>query len=328
MKSKFIQLRLQGVSDPFMSMANDMGKTDAPKAPNYTKLANQQAQAQMDLARYTTNANRVNQFTPYGSLTYSSTPTFNESAYNMALSQYNELPEAQRRKTAAPTKSQYTNDIWTAKQELSPEQQALLEQTQGLSSGKLGYAQDLLNKAAAGQGGVDMSTLPSYGINPGETYSDAIMRRLQPQQAQAKESFDAQMANQGVVPGTAAYDNAYRNFQQGQNDLMTSAIVQGGQYGLAANQQAYQQALQNLNNPINMINSLQGGSQVQNPQYVNPAQQQMTQAPDLVGAAQNQYNAQMNQYNADQAGSGNFFGGLMNLGGTVLSAGSKPWWLG
>ena len=165
-----------------------------------------------------------------------------------------------------------------------------------------------------------MSSLPSYGINPGETYSDAIMRRLQPSIDQAKSSFDAQMANQGVVPGTQAYDNAYRNFSQGQNDQRTSAITGGMTVGLNANQQAYNQALQNMNNPINQINSLETGSQVTNPQGVNSANMPQVQGADLTGAAQNTYTSQLSNYNAENAASNGFMGGLMNLGGSAAIA--------
>ena len=156
------------------------------------------------------------------------------------------------------------------------------------------------------------------GINPGETYSDAIMRRLQPTMESQKKSFDAQMANQGVVPGTEAYDNAYRNFSQGQNDLLTSAQVQGLNTGMSAQNQAFNQAAYNQMQPINVINALRTGTQVQNPNFVNPVQQANPGGPDLLGAAQNSYNAQLGAYNAQNAASGNFFGGLMNLGGAAI----------
>jgi hypothetical protein len=83
--------------------------------------------------------------------------------------------------------------------------------------------------------------LPTYGINPGESYEAAIMRRLQPQMAQDQQSMQVQLANQGIVPGTEAYNNAMRTFTQGQNDQRTSAVVGGMNTGLAANQQAYGQ---------------------------------------------------------------------------------------
>lgn len=295
------------------------GGGSAPAAPDYKAAAEATAKGNLDLAKYTTAANRINQFTPYGSLKYTNTPTLDTTAYNKALSDYNALSAKAKRKTTAPDQADYMKENWSATQELSPEQQALLEQTQGLSKGKLGYAQDILNKAAAGGGGVDLGGLPSYGINPGETYSDAIMRRLAPTQKAQQESFDAKMANQGVVPGTAAYDAAYRDFSQAQNDQLTSAIVGGMQTGLAANQQAYQQKLQNMNQPLNMINALQTGSQVQSPNFVNSYNMSTPQGADYVNAANQQYGAQLGQYNANQAANQNYWGGLMDLGSTAYS---------
>jgi len=326
----------------------------APATPDYTSLAKQQAADNLALAKYTTEANRVNQVTPYGNITYSQgSPTIDQAGYDAALKAYNNQLAASNSYGAskginygqnggifgigggtssknnynnlkAPNIADYTkgSNQWTATQTLSPAEQAILNAKEGLSTSKLGYAQDLLNKSRNGQGGVDMSQLPSYGINPGETYSDAIMRRLQPQMQQAQQSFESQMANQGVVPGTQAYDNAYRNFAQGQNDQRTSAITGGMGVGLTANQQAYNQALQNMNNPINMINSLETGAQVQNPQGVNTAAMPQVAGPDLTGAAQNTYNSQLANYNAQNAASGNFMGGLLGLGGTLLSGGA------
>ena len=99
------------------------------------------------------------------------------------------------------------NPTWTANQTGT-------DQTQGLVNSSLSGLQASINN-------------PAYGINPGQTYSDAIMQRLAPQMAQSAESNKAALANQGIVPGTQAYDNAMRTFQQGQNDLLTSAQIQG-----------------------------------------------------------------------------------------------------
>ena len=322
----------------------------APATPDYTALAKEQAAGNLALAQYTTQANRVNQVTPYGNITYSQgSPTVDQTGYNAALQAYQNSLNSQNQShgssstpnnifggygtnnynnnknqnnLVAPNIADYTKGLnqWTATQTLSPAEQTILNAKEGLTTGKLGYAQDLLNKAQNGQGGIDMSSLPSYGINPGETYSDAIMSRLQPQMDQAKQSFDAQMANQGVVPGTQAYDNAYRNFSQGQNDQRTSAITGGMNVGLAANNQAFNQGITNMNQPINMVNSLENGSQVQNPQGVNTAAMPQVAGPDLTGAAQNTYNSQLQNYNAQNAAGNSFMSGLMGLGGAALMA--------
>jgi hypothetical protein len=88
---------------------------------------------------------------------------------------------------------------------------------------------------------IDQSQLPSYGINPGETYEAAIMRRLDPALQRQSQASDVQLANQGIVPGTRAYETAKQLLAQQQNDARTSAIVGGMDTGLRANQQAYGQ---------------------------------------------------------------------------------------
>lgn len=290
MFSKFVLLRLQGVRDPFMSMAN--GKSDPPPPPDYAAAAQATAAGNLEAARATAAANRTNQVTPYGNLTY----------------------------TANPGKDAYGNVLYTATQTLTPAQQKILEQNQGLNSGLLTTAQQGLDYAGnlMSKPGIDQSKLPSMGINPGQSYQDAIMSRLNPQMDRENQQSDAQLANQGIGQGTEAYNNAKTLLQQGQNDRLTSATTTGMNMGLAANQQGFNQEAYNQMQPINVINALRTGSQVQNPSYAATPQQQYTAGPDLLGAANAQYTGQVNATNAANAGAGNFMGGLMNLGGAAL----------
>lgn len=392
---------------------NGGGKGDAPDPPDYAGAAQQTAQGNLETARATAAANRVNQYTPYGSLEYKPT-----------------------------TVDQYGNQLYSVTQTLSPAEQQKLNQANQLDIGLLNTAQSGLNYAGGllSKPGVDVSTLPglqgqlnnagipqlqstigtggipgteynvntsgvpelqadinasnlpSYGINPGETYSDAIMRRLQPQIERETQQLETRLLNQGIAPGTEAWNTAKTQQAQEQNDKMTSAIVGGMQTGLAANAQQFGQAatqqqarnqanaqamqqamaLQQARNaaqaqgfgqsaqqaaftnaanaqamqqaqaraqlanaaraqgfqetaynqlqPINVINALRTGTQVQNPNFVNPAQQALTAGPDLLGAAQANYGAQLGAYNAQQAANQGFLGGLMNLGGTLGAA--------
>lgn len=66
------------------------GKGDTPKTPNYEALAQQDAQSNLDLARYATQANRVNQYTPWGSITYTNDRQFNQAGYDAAMAAYNQ----------------------------------------------------------------------------------------------------------------------------------------------------------------------------------------------------------------------------------------------
>lgn len=263
----------------------------APAAPDYTGAAQQTAQGNIDAARLATAANRVNQVTPYGNLDYAITGS-----------------------------DPYGNPTWTATTSLSDVGQQLLNNQNQASLGlgsainaQLGQVQNVM-----GQG--FNPNLPSTGMNPGETYQDAYMRRLAPQIQQNREQVASNLANQGVVPGTKAYDNAMRQQAQKENDLLLGATTQGFGVGQQANQQAYNQALTNYNLPLNTLSALRTGAQVQNPSFVNSAQQATTAGPDLLGAAQMGYNAQMGNFNAQNAAQSNFNSGLMGLGGTLGAA--------
>jgi hypothetical protein len=270
-----------------------IGKDEAPAPPDYAAAARETAQGNIDAARVATAANRVNQITPYGNLTYKQTGT-----------------------------DSYGNPTWTATQELAPAQQKIAEQQAGLSSGLLGTAQQGLDYAGnlLAKPGIDMSKLPSTGFDPGQSYQDAIMKRLEPQLNRENQSFEQDMANKGIGVGTQAYNTAKQLLAQNQNDRLTSATVQGINTGLTANQQAFSQQGYNQMQPINVINALRTGSQVASPQYVNPALQATTQGPDLLGAAGQQYNANLAQTNANNAAASGFTSGLMNLGAAYLGA--------
>jgi hypothetical protein len=159
--------------------------------------------------------------------------------------------------------------------------------------------------------------LPSYGINPNQTYSDAIMQRLQPQQAAQQKQFDAQMANQGIPVGSEAYTNAKRSFDATQNDQRTSAIVGGMDTGLRANAQQYAQNVNNYGLPLTVGSQLKA---LGTPNYINPAQQATTTGSDILGATQAGYNSNMGAYNATQARNAGMTSGLMSLGGMLGAA--------
>ena len=183
------------------------------------------------------------------------------------------------------------NPTWTANQTGT-------DQTQGLVNSSLAGLQASINN-------------PAYGINPGQTYSDAIMQRLAPQMAQSAESNKAALANQGIVPGTQAYDNAMRTFQQGQNDLLTSAQVQGMNTGLQA------QALQGTQ--AGQIKSLT------TPNLINAPQQAAVAGPDYTGALATQTNANIAAQNAALGQQTNQTAGLYGLGSAgILGLAANP----
>jgi hypothetical protein len=197
---------------------------------------------------------------------------------------------------------QYGNPVWSATQSLSPQLQSLVNTNLG----------NIGNQYATNFTG---GNLPSYGIDPGQTYSDAIMQRLAPQLAQQSESSDVKLANMGITPGSEAYNRAKTLLYQSQNDARTSAIVNGMNVGLQANQQQYNQNLQNYNNPLAVARNIQGLTQ-QN--FVNPYNQAAVPGADYTSAAGLTNQGNQANANAQNAYNANMIGGLFGLGAGAL----------
>jgi len=268
------------------------GAPSAPAAPDYVGAAQQTAAGNLAAARQATAANRVNQVTPYGNLNYNIT---------------GEDP--------------YGNPTWTATQTLAPEQQNLLniqnqlsQQTGELAKQGVGYVGNMISKP------FDTSSLVSTGMNPSQTYQESYMQRLAPQIQQGREQLNVQLANQGIPVGSEAWNRAQMNQSQRENDLLAAATTQGFGVGQQARQQGFQELAYGRNEPINTLNALRTGAQVQGPNFVNPAQQATTAGADILGATQAGYNAQMGNFNAQQAAQGSLNAGLMGLGGTLGGA--------
>ena len=269
-----------------------MGKSapSAPPPPDYVGAAKETASGNLDAARANIAANRVNQITPYGNVNYAMTG-----------------------------EDKYGNPTWTATQTLAPDQQRLLDIQNQLSIGTgelgekgLGYVKNMIDKP------FDVSSLPSTGFNPSQSYQDAYMQRLAPQIQQGREKLEQQLANQGIQLGSEAYDRAMRNQAQRENDLLLGATTQGFGVGQQARQSALQEQAYLRNEPLNTLSAVRTGAQVQGPTFVNPAMQANTAGADILGATQMGYNAQMGAANAQNAANNAMTQGLFSLGGAAL----------
>ena len=268
-----------------------MGKSaSAPPPPDYAGAAQATAAGNLDAARANIAANRVNQYTPYGSLEYQ-----------------------------VSGEDKFGNPMWKATQSLSPVQQQLLDyqnQTSlglGQLAGKgLGYVSNMLDTP------FDTSQLPTTGFNPSQSYQDAYMQRLQPQIEQGREALDVKLANQGIPVGSEAYKRAMLAQSQRENDLLAAATTQGFGVGQQARQSALAEQAYLRNEPLNTLSAVRTGAQVQGPTFVNPAQQANTAGADLLGATQMGYNAQMGAANAQNAANNAMTQGLFSLGGAAL----------
>jgi len=249
-----------------------------PPAPDYTGAAQATAAGNIEAARTATKANRVNQYTPYGQMTYSNVGG--------------------------------DPDKWQSDITLSQTGQKLLDYQNNAAMG-------LGDQTTRALGRVDDSLSQPFDYGSVQDVQDQAYQaqtdRLNPEWDQRQESTETQLINQGLRPGTEAYDNAMRTFSQGRNDAYSNARLQA----INTAPQTFQMSSALRNQPLNELNALRTGSQVTNPTFSNAPQQGQTAGPDMLGAANSQYGAAMGGYNADAASASNFNNGLMNLAGTA-----------
>lgn len=219
------------------------GSPQTVQTPDYTSAAKQTAASNLANAQAALAANRVNQITPYGNLTYSQTGT--DQFGNPTYTASQQLPGALQNAITGNFNvmaNTYGNPLTSPTFNSAGDMPSMNYFGSRLNQQQFDPAKQLLPLPAYNVNTqIDKSQLPSYGINPGEAYESAIMRRLQPTIQRDRNALTANLANQGIVPGTKAYQTAMTLQNQKENDALTSAIVGGMDTGLRANQQAYGQ---------------------------------------------------------------------------------------
>jgi len=336
-----------------------MGKDSSPPpAPDYAGAAKQTAAGNLEAARAAASANRVNQITPYGSITYSQAPTnyagtgsntpYTPPRTGMAgwldsISGVNTQPR-DLSGTLNPDAG------WSMTTSLSPTQQRqfdqnnqINEQLGGVAQQGLGYVQSALGSPLQGANALSTSAGDPQLLqqNVQNALYNNAKQYLDPQFAQSDTALESKLANQGITRGSEAFNTAMLNQsnarQQAYESARNSATAQGvgaaqGMFGqnlqnsqlqnaTSAQDFASRQALQQ--NPINMLNAVRTGQQMNTatlPTQQNVAMQQGTAGPDLLGAATatGQYNQGI--YNANQAANSSMVGGLgqMAMSGAML----------
>jgi len=303
---------LSDVLSPVTNLFGGGSKAVAPAAPDYTGAAVAQGQANIDAARATARLSNPNVYSPYGTQLVS-----------------------------------YEGDVPTIRQTLTPDAQRTLEAQQRLQ-GNLANLGGTAYSNAFGvlsqpfsfggpqvQTSLDTSGIAKMPVNAGMTGQEAIMSRLNPSLARQRTSTETNLINQGLRPGTEAYDNAIRALGEQETDARTQAVLQGlnldiganaqgynqalqsGQFGNTAQQQALAQALQQRQLPLNEINALMSGSQIQNPQF-NAYQGSNVAAAPIANATAQQGAYNQNLYNQQIAGQNANTAGLFSLGAAGL----------
>lgn len=323
-----------------------MGKSAgaAPPPPDPTVTAQAQAAANQETARTQAALNRVDQYSPYGSITYAQPDPENPDHYSMttALS-----PEQQKLYDATTAGQGIYSDA--ALSQLRNVQGILSQPFQstapGLTAGATGDALTAMQRASAAAGqpvNTDYNAIRQQAI-------DAANARLDPEFKMQEESLRSRLLNSGITEGSEAWDNAYRQYNNAVNDSRQQTILnaenlagqaisqtgqlrqipiqEAGQIGNMAgnignlNNTQLQQALALRNQPLNEAQALLTGSQVGVPTLQAVPQAQVAPTDVLGAYGQNQAGQQANyQARAQQAAAAN--SGMYGLGASALMIGA------
>lgn len=326
----------------------------APPAPDYAGAAAAQGVANKEAAVAGSRLNNPNVVNPYGTQTWTESlgpRVFNQSGYDKALQDY-QTASAGRYETgpdgesqvfvpgtpgAAPNREDFYSQAEgegrpTLTQTLSPEQQSLYNK----SVQSKGLLADLGIQGAGALQGVVGKNLDLSGAAPAPGSYDAIRRKvIEAQMGRANEDYGKQtdqlnsdLVARGIRPGTKAYADAQQMIERSRNDARGLAEVAGGNaasqaYTMDADRrkQSIAEILAQRQTPLNEINALMSGSQVNNPFAVPGASQGANIAPaPIFGAATAQDQHNTGVYNAQQAAGNSFTNGLFSLGAAGLRA--------
>jgi hypothetical protein len=235
-----------------------LSKPSSPAAPDYTGAATATGEANIANTRLANQLNKVDTTTPWGNLTYSQDPN--------------------------------NPDKWSSNVSLSPDQQKLFDQENSISNTVGTAAQSYAGQAAdAATKGVDYSGLPALSSGPqaGDfgAYRDKAYGELMDRQnqnfTQQDDAMRARLINQGLTPGTEAWNREYQPLNQSRVDASNQADLAAnslenqyfGQAQSAANMgnqvrgQGVQEQSFAASQPLNMLNALRSGAQVQQPTF-------------------------------------------------------------
>lgn len=292
-----------------------MGKKSGPPAPDYAAAAAEQGQSSKEVTNMQTWANRPTLNTPWGSQTWQASPTTDPA-------------------TGQPVTS------WTSNINLSPQQQQALDAQMAVQTGRSQAAQDMLGRATESMG----TPLDYSGVTAGadridgdynawrQKGQDAALEFQKPLQEQRRQSLETQLANMGVTRGSEAWNREMMRindqdtrdnlqaFSAGQQEaaLGLNSALKAGSFNQQLRQQDIAEMYQQRQQPLNELNALLTGQQVNSPQMPGFTNAGAAQPVQALSAANMQYQAGLDAYNAENALFGNLMSGGLSAAGLFL----------
>lgn len=243
-------------------------KPEQPDQPNPYEVARAQSDANIRTAKEQAKLGMTGQNTPWGSIQYVTDPN-SPSGYRAV-----------------------TN--------LTPEQQALFEQGQGIQGQFGDILSDQIGRVGETIGG-------PFDLNAarGNEIADIQRTFLDPQWSERRAAMEADLTNRGIRMGSPAFTSAMRDFEDQRSGAYDRMFLDA--YSTANNA-----ALTERNLPLADLAAIRGTAptQVGMPQFGNTPQPGVAPT-DVTGTVMNAYNTAMGSYNAGM-------GGLYGMGSAAL----------
>lgn len=165
-------------------------KPKAPKTPDPWEVAEAQTAVNRDAARTEASLNRINETTPFGSLSYTQTGP----------------------------------DSWSREINVDPTTLDAIRKQQELTSGLYATGQQLLPNL---QNVLGQSLSKDYSADR-QRVEQALLDRLQPYFDKDRASLENKLANQGIRQEHDAFGREFDTFNRAVNDARLAAIAQAG----------------------------------------------------------------------------------------------------
>jgi hypothetical protein len=259
-----------------------MGGSKAPAAPDYVGAAQAQGAADLQAAIATGKINNPTVNNPYGSQTVTwggaqgTEPTINQ--------------------TLSPEQKKIFDANNAAKETLSNAGITSANQVQSALGTPLDYSK--------------LGPAPTGSVKARQDVIDAAMSRVNTDTAGQRTAKNSELIAAGIRPGTPAYETAMAGIDRQYNDARQQAILNAtgaaqADYGIDQNarNQAIFEMMQQRQTPLNEVNALASGSQVNSPFSGSLGYQPGAQvgAAPVFNAQVQQGQANQNQYNQNQA---------------------------
>lgn len=271
----------------------------APRSPDPAQTAAAQTQINRDTAQYQQGLNMVNQYNPYGSVTYEQTGT---------------------RPDGAP--------IWSQNTTLSGLGAGLNDLATSQLAGMQGQLSQPFQSSA---GPVQTSYAGANDFSADrDAYTQALLARNSGNRQQQEAQLRTTLANKGIRENSAAWNAEMEREARQNTDEQYAALLAGGQeqarmVGLAQqaagfnNQAVGQQFTQDQatrNQGLSELGGVLGLATGVNPGNMSPATPQTAVGvTDYSGLAQQDYTNRLNAYQSQLGGMGGLFGSVLGAAG-------------